>query len=544
MFEAFSDLLNPSRRAAGLPRLAADFGVDRLCLFVCDPELHRFLPGPGFPQRLPNGLEWATFLDRVAAEGSAEKDLPCPFRLVTCRVSAYLLDDLSIAAFIGNQLDSEAFSLRRPGLRVAGALLSQEVHANLAGIRASLSDSLAEESRQLAGALSEAHDKLITALQARDLLIEEVKRKEEQLHLAGRASGFGIWELDLLSAQLSLSAEAASIFGLSSDLRQLALPDLLSLVHPDDRSRVFETFGARGTSRKDYNLEFRLVAPDGSIRWIESRAAAHDSPSGRVLAGLSLDVTQRVLTEQALLRSEKLAAAGRLAASIAHEINNPLAGLVNLVFLARESSDIHRIHSLLETIDSELGRLCAVARQTLAFYRDSNRPSRFDLAATLREMLPLLDEQIRGASVLLRADVPETAVEIDGWAGEIKQVISNLILNAVQASSAGSVVQMRLLSRGRRIRVLVADHGHGIPAEHLGRIFEPFFTTRSEFGTGLGLWVTYQIVKKHHGTIRLRSSARSDHHGTVFVMDFPAAGTVCEFSDDVRVRDRSRQIFA
>lgn len=544
MLEVFSDLLEESCRAAGVPRLAAELGVDRLCLFVSDPELHRFLPGPGFPQRLPDGLRWAAFLDRVAADGSAQEDLRCPFHFIRCNVSAFALDEFTIAAFLGGTLDLEAFHILRPGLRLAGALLNQEVRTKLAGIRASLSDSLARESRELAGALSEAHDKLIAALHARDLLIEQVNRKEEQLHLAGRASRFGVWELNVSDGQISLSAEAADIFGLPSDSRHLAVANFLRLIHSEDRSYVAQALGVGGQAPSELNVQFRILLPDGSSRWMESRAAAHDGPEGRVLSGLSLDITQRVLTQQALLRSEKLAAAGALAASIAHEINNPLAGLVNLVYLAKNSTDIHQVHSLLQTTESELTRLCAVARQSLAFYRESNRAERFDLAHSVRELLPVLEKQMRAAAVLLRADIPATVHQIDGWPGEIKQALSNLILNAAQASSAGSEVRLRLLRRRNRVRLLVGDHGHGISQEHLARIFEPFFTTRSEFGTGLGLWVTYQIIKKHHAALRLRTNTDPAHHGTVFLIDFPAAGTIHDFSGEPPLRDRWRQLSA
>ncbi len=543
MPEALSDLLDGSCRINGVPRLAAELGVDRLCLFVSDPELQRFLPGPGFPQRLPNGLQWAAFLDTVVAEGCAQQDLLCPFRFATSKVAAYLLDDYSIAAFLGGNLDPEAFDKLRPGLRLAGALLSQEIDTKLAGIRASLSDSLAKESRELAGALSEAHDKLIASLQARDLLIEQVNRKEEQLHLAGRASGFGLWELNPSNGQLSLSAEAAAIFGLPPNSRELAVGNFLALIHPDDRLYVSQAFALGGQVPTELNLQFRLVSPDGSIRWVENRAAAHEGPAGLVLSGLSLDITQRMLTEQALLNSEKLAAAGALAASIAHEINNPLAGLVNLVYLATQSSDIHQVHSFLQTMESELTRLCAVARQSLAFYRESNGAKHFDLANCLRELLPVLEKQIQGAAAL-RVEIPAISLEVDGWPGEIKQVVSNLILNAAQASSPGSDVHLRLRSLGQRVRIVVGDHGHGISREYLDRIFDPFFTARSEFGTGLGLWVTHQIVKKHHATIRLRTSAGPVHHGTVFVIDFPAAGTILELSAEPPLRDRWRQLSA
>jgi signal transduction histidine kinase len=183
-----------------------------------------------------------------------------------------------------------------------------------------------------------------------------------------------------------------------------------------------------------------------------------------------------------------------------------------------------------------------VARQSLAFYRESSRAERFDLANSLREILPVLDKQIRGAAVSLRAEIPAISLEVNGWPGEIKQVVSNLISNAAQASSPGSEVHLRLLRRGQRIRILVGDHGHGISREHLARIFDPFFTTRSEFGTGLGLWVTHQIIKKHHATMRLRTSADPTHHGTVFMVDFPMAGTIRELAAEAPQRERWRQL--
>jgi signal transduction histidine kinase len=230
------------------------------------------------------------------------------------------------------------------------------------------------------------------------------------------------------------------------------MADFLRLIHAEDRSYVSQALGSGGQAPSELNVQSRLLLPDGSNRWIESRAAAHDGPAGRVLAGLSLDIIQRVLTEQALLRSEKLAAAGTLAASIAHEINNPLAGLVNLVYLARTASDTQQVQSHLQTIESELTRLCAVARQTLTFYRESTRAQRFDLTESLRELLPVLEKQIRGTAVVLHADLSEDTLEIDGWPGEIKQAVSNLVLNAAHASLPGSWVRLRVMRRGQCIR--------------------------------------------------------------------------------------------
>lgn len=538
--EALLRLLEENARAAGAPELAAQAGAERLCLFVRDPELHHFLPGRGFPQRLPRGLEWRNFVRLVAERGSEEAKLQCPYTGEVQKVWGVRLDgsaDSSVAVFLGESVDRAACQMLAPGLRILCEWLQEQLRTGLAENRASLSDSLARESRELADALSEAHDQLAASLRARERLLDEVARQQEQLQLARSILGVGMWELDLSTRQLSLSAEAAAIFGLSTEARVQPLLDFLTQVHPEDRDRV-----ARSITRlqRDLTLQFRMSVSDGTTRWVENRATV--VADRNLMIGLSLDVTQRVLTEQALVRSEKLVAAGRLAASIAHEINNPLAGLVNLIYIAQRSTDVAAIHNLLDTAARELDRVSHVARQSLAFYRDSNTPVRFDLSATLREAVNLFRKQIEESGVHLEIDLPEQPVEIEGWPGEITQMISNLLINAAQACGGRGRIGLRCRPMRGRARLTVSDEGHGIAAEHMRRIFEPFFTTRRTHGTGLGLWVTQQIAAKHHGRIRVRTSTAAHRHGTVFAVTFPAAGTVRELSgghDPLRERWRA-----
>lgn len=538
--EALLGLLEENVKAAGAPELAAAAGAERLCLFVCDPELHRFLPGPGFPQRLPHGLEWARFVNLVSSQGFAEAELLSPYTGEPQKIWGIRLDESSIAVFLGGAVDRAACQVLAPGLRIVCALLQERLRTRLAEISASLSNSLARESRELADALSDAHDQLTASLRARERLLEEVARQQEQLQLARRISGIGLWDLNLSTRQLSLSHEAAAIFGLPAQAATRPLSDLLNLVHPEDRDRVARSLTTRD---RELTLQFRIVGNDGASRWIENRATIIGERN--LLIGLSLDVTQRVMTEQALIRSEKLAAAGRLAASIAHEINNPLAALVNLIYVAQHSNEVAQIQELLRTAAGELERVSHVARQSLAFYRDSNIATRFDLAATLRRAATLFRKQIPEGGVSLMVDLPDEPVEIDGWPGEVTQLALNLMVNAAQASAGAGRMGVRCRRIRGLVRLTVSDEGHGIADEHLRRIFEPFFTTKKDAGTGLGLWITQQIVVKHHGYIRVRTSTAADRHGTVISVTLPAAGSVRELTSGLEpLRDQWQMLRA
>lgn len=538
--DSLAELLQHDKRAAGAPNLAALVGAVHLCLFIRDPEFNRFLPGPGFPQRLPRGMEWTAFLRKVTERCCADQELHSPFTNTPTRVSGCLLSDTAVAVVFGDSLRSDWYQTLAPALRVIAALMHQEVHTKLAEIRASLSRSLATESRQLAQALSEAHDKLSTALQARESLTAEIQRQEEKLHLAHRISGIGVWELHPATRIISLSSEASAIFGLPLGRFAGPLDRVIARVHPDDQDRVAQAVSSALAGDDEHNLQFRVLWPNGIMRWVENRGSvvrnADRTPA--TMIGLSLDITQRILTEETLIRSEKLAAAGRLAASIAHEINNPLAGLTNLIYLARNETNPDQIRTLLTTADHELMRISSVARQALSFYRDLNTPARFDLNTALQQVLDLSRNQIRQSGVVLRAQFTEQLTELDGWPGEIKQALSNLLINAVHASESGAVIRLRIYRTGQQLRLIIADHGHGIAVDHLQRIFEPFFSTKKDSGTGLGLWVTRQIVEKHGGSIRVRSSTREDRHGTVFQITLPAAGSAPDLSAARHLRYR------
>ena len=303
--------------------------------------------------------------------------------------------------------------------------------------------------------------------------------------------------------------------------------DMWDLVHPENREVVRQRAAARfkGEASPD-RYEYRLVHRDGTTVWVDFGATVIEYNGKRCILANAFDVTQRKTAEQALIRSEKLASAGRLAATIAHEINNPLEAITNLLYLAR--TDSANAAKYIDVAEDELRRVAHIARQTLGFYRDTGLPEPVKVTTLVSDVLALYAKRIdsKGIQVRLRLE-PE--IELMGSSGEIRQVISNLLSNSIDALPSGGTIDIRLRravqgSTGvQGVRLTVADNGPGIPCELRGRIFEAFFTTKQDVGTGLGLWVTRSLVEKHGGTIALRSDIRADRHGTVFSIFFPAA---------------------
>lgn len=534
-------LIDPAVRAAGAPELASIAGASHLCVFVRDPELSKFLPALGFPQRLPKGLAWAQFLVQVDQGGSAAAELPSPFLTETVPVSGCRINDSTILVLFGGTPAAHAHAMLGPAMKVLGALFLQEMRTRLGEIQASVARNAAMEARKLAFALSDVHDRLATEFQRSRELSDEVSRQQERLDLARRVSGVGEWQYNPEKGTVAFSAQAAAVFGFAFPPPEQPVVLVLGNVHPEDRQLAESAFSVAilpSSSETDRNTQFRVCAQDGSTRWVETRSMTFRAAEGSkaIVIGISLDVTHRVLTEQTLLRSERLAAAGRLAASIAHEINNPLEGLVNLIYIARQEDDIARVRKLLAEADGEASRVASVARQSLAFYRDVNTPVRFDLRSTIEELVGLHAPQASKHKVVLKKRFPEGSTEIDGWPGEMRQVVSNLLINAMHASSASTAIWTRLYRGATAHHLIVADEGHGIPAEIVKQIFDPFFSTRKDSGTGLGLWVARQIVEKHGGSIRLRTSTRGDRHGTLFLITLPAAGMARLDSNDRGLR--------
>jgi PAS domain S-box-containing protein len=262
----------------------------------------------------------------------------------------------------------------------------------------------------------------------------------------------------------------------------------------------------------------------------QPRREADGTISGIIVLGV--DVTESKRAELALMQTEKLAAVGRLASSIAHEINNPLESVTNLLYLARETAINAETKEYLSIADRELRRVAVIANQTLRFHKQSSKPQLITCEELIDSSISVYQGRLVNSSVEVekrkRATQPVLCFE-----GEIRQVLSNLIVNAIDAMHPhGGRLLMRSREgtdwkTGRKGLILtVADTGSGMSPDTAARIFEPFFTTKEIGGTGLGLWVSHEIVQRHGGTLTVRSSQRPNHSGTVFTLFLPFEAVV------------------
>ncbi len=353
--------------------------------------------------------------------------------------------------------------------------------------------------------LSTANDKL-----------QELDRLRRRF-VARASADIGDWEWEINTGELHWSEEVQAMHGFAPGVFNGRYEQWLSSVHPEDREHTTRAVAAALENRSDYDVEYRTIRADGSMYWTAARAAIEFDAAGNParMVGMCMDITHRKLTEAALRKTEKLAAAGRLAATIAHEVNNPLEAVMNLIFLVRNEPNQHERNRLLEMADKELQRVSHITRQTLGFYRDSGRAVKVDLNEVVNNVLDVFQGKLKTKGVLAHFE-PRGKTVVYGAPGEITQVVSNLISNAIDASRPGSAIRVRVRHRSDSAVLVVSDHGSGISSTAKSKIFEPFFTTKKDVGTGLGLWISRRIVETHGGTIRFRSSDGSKATGTVF----------------------------
>jgi len=359
---------------------------------------------------------------------------------------------------------------------------------------------------------------------------EALRTTERRLQVAQVSARLGSWEWNVKTHELWWADGMWLVHGQSIGSVEPTFENGMAFVHPDDRDRVRHKLQQALAGSGEYETEYRTTFPDGSIHWIGARARTIFDKAGKPerMIGVAMDITSNKLAEDALRKSEKLAAAGRLAATIAHEINNPLEAVTNLLYILRANDKWdNNARTYVAQAEHELARIAHVTRQTLGFYRETTSPQVMDLPKIVDEALSLYLPRIQAKHIRLSREYDQT-VKVTGLPGEIRQVVSNLVANAIDALPPAGALRVRVrqcreLNNSHRPggRIVIADSGSGITRDHRKKLFEPFYTTKQDVGTGLGLWVSREIVQKHGGNITLRSSVAPGRTGTVFSIFLP-----------------------
>src|SRR6476469_6562020 len=371
----------------------------------------------------------------------------------------------------------------------------------------------------------EAQEQIAETKRAQEML----ERGKESMQLAQQYVGIGIWEWDLQTGELAWSDEIRRLHGIEVEKFDGRYESWMESIVPEDRQQVHQSITNALASNSEYEVQYRVYMADKTLHWLEARGriiVIADLPV-RML-GVAMDVTSRKAAEQTLRQSEKIAATGRLAASIAHEINNPLASVMNALYILRTNSKMPDSALIyVKTAEEELARVVHITKQTLGFYREISYQRMSSVPKLFEEVLAAYDARIEQGQIAVHRDFSDVG-PLAAFPSELRQVFSNLVLNAIEAiSGPGNIhIRVRHAHDGQEragIRVIVADDGCGIPAENMPQIFEPFFTTKDSKGTGLGLWVSQGIVQKHQGSLRVRSRTDEVRHGTCCSVFLPFA---------------------
>lgn len=301
-------------------------------------------------------------------------------------------------------------------------------------------------------------------------------------------------------------------------------------IHPEDCGAAMQAWQRSLATGAPYMQEYRLRRYDGAYRHFLARAIPVRNDAGEIerWLGSSTDVQDRKLAEDTLRRTEKLAVVGRMASNISHEINNPLAGLVNLLYLMSTRSELpDETQSMLASAQELLARVTEATTRTLLFHRESTRPSALHISETVDSLLALNRPVIEAKRiVVLKKFRPAAALHCN--MGEIRQALAHIMNNSLEALTSGERFHVRVREsrawadpQKKGMRITFADTDGGIAAQDLPFVFDAFFTTKGIHGTGLGLWISREIVERHQGLIRLRSSTHPGSSGTVVQVFLP-----------------------
>lgn len=365
----------------------------------------------------------------------------------------------------------------------------------------------------LLGLLARALAAAMRSRNAEKSMRDELQRSYESVEKILKSVGAGFIVLDHEAKITYINEAAGSLLRKHYDV--LAGRKIWRVL-PETKGERFEVQLRKAIASTSESIFEEFYSALG--KWLE----VHTYPA---LAGTSIllvDVSQRKQSEMALRKAEQLAVAGRFAATVAHEINNPLEAVTNLIYLAsRDPGLAPSVLKYLDLADKELERVAHMTKQTLGFYREAAAPSQFSLGELLNELLTLFEGRFKSKELQVErfydAGQMVTAVR-----GEIRQIFANLLVNAIDASPHGGKLRIRVASSDDRVLIQFADDGAGVPDKDIEKIFEPFFTTKKDVGTGLGLWVAKDLAVKHGGEIRIAKDGASQ--GACFEVRLPAVG--------------------
>ena len=372
-------------------------------------------------------------------------------------------------------------------------------------------------------------------LRAKQLVLE-LGEREDEANLAADAASLGVWTRDIVRDRISASRKWRELFGFSPG-EPISIEQVLERVHPDDRSAFGDRLTEAANQRGDYQSEFRLVLPDGSLRWIAALGRVEHDAKGRSLRsrGACIDVTARKQAEQEMLglRQDiahvgRVSVMGQLSSALAHEIQQPLGAILRnaeaaALFLQHPSPDLLEITAILEDIRKDDQRASEVIdRMRTLLRREEVAMTSLDIGEVVGDVGALLHPDAAARHVALHLNVPAGLPPVHGDRVQIQQVLLNLILNGMDALEGTvhpgrSVTVMARRMAAASVEISVVDTGAGIAADQLARIFEPFFTTKAK-GMGMGLSISRSIVESHGGRLWAETNTG---RGAVFRFTLP-----------------------
>jgi PAS domain S-box-containing protein len=330
---------------------------------------------------------------------------------------------------------------------------------------------------------------------------------------------------------------AQRIFGYTAE--EMVGQSILRIIPKELHSEEAEILRKIRAGERIDHFETTRIRKNGETLRVSLTISPVKDSTGRVIgtSKIARDISLQKQMERLLIQSEKLAATGRMAATIAHEINNPLESIMNLVFLARQDSPAcSKAREYLETAEKEIERISHIARQTLGYYRDTGKPVEVLPHELMQEVLSVYDRKLRERQIRVECQF-ELDRPISIRKGELMQVFSNILTNSIDAMPQGGLLHIRIAegagAKAAGAQIVIRDQGAGIVQEHLRKIFEPFFSTKGDLGNGIGLWVAKQLVENYGGEIGVTSTTEVGRSGTAVSIFLPF--TPLPRSDELRL---------